>query len=990
MRPTTGKSTKQRLREDIAELDKQLIESATERPGSVQLNLSQNAIQNESNLRYQKIDSLRTSNSSREGALKSQLSETKMLLKTLEMKKIQENQAITNLRDPKAKKVESLKELIQKMQEEYHSSSTSNFKMKKLRESTNQAKQKAYLETMAPLESQLKHLDEEEKMTSDRIIAMNEEIKRLENMMEMSKEEYISRLTQRAECIAQREEAEEALETLKLEYAEEMGVNLEGIENCVTSSESLKEKEYYESKIKEMDSKLKILEIEIENTKRTKVNCRRNLYEAMGLNNLEEIENIEGVIDENCQDADISGLGEVILDVNSANSFEVDENIIKLQLIEIENKERVFKEEWTLRKQLLEERIQFFKENSDWNEMKNSEKELFLTFRKYRNRFAAISQWKYEVEQSINRRVQSSQVFISDRDILDEFKNEELSKIIDPSYRKFIENQLILYIQKLNSREKEISKNISAIQDYKSSLQKLEKDLNLKSNQKIQFECDKIIALTELTKLYKQEKKKNQDIDITEYDDEYIIREHAISLQKLIAHWDKCAISHNNYIEMTLKTEFKITGDLLNKYIRETKNLNAKLNEIRAEQKNVKGLIENLIIKQKRSMYASLEDLKNPYGNSENRLGELNELIDDKTRELEEALSDLNKVDDEHSEIMHKIEEEEKQLKAQQTTIENAIVNIYKERILIEEFENQFINDTERTARSPIVRTRSTERNQRAKHHPHDYSSQNLILPINSVKDPDFYPYELKDTMDASNLGEIPFEVSEKILGKQAQLMTERATGSSGFYPIKKKKYYRFHLEDTSISEKKFFERITPLLEGAEFYKKFSQQNSLKTQAFDQLDAIKHPPESCGYGIRYFRLHKSLTRINVRQPLKPGFESQIQIEQIIAPIIPQSTRNVLKIQKKLENENLGSAKNLEIEETKSRSLWDVQSEVYKERCKECKFYPFSIALSTGGRIELIAKDYASLKNWVNGINALVGYKSKLLRLKGRIESYTSV
>lgn len=907
MRATTSKSTNQRLREDVAELDKRLIESGPEKPDISPLNLS--AAQPEPDLRYQKIDSLRLSNKFKEDTLKSQLSDIKMLLKSVEMKKMQAIQENGLLRNPKSDQVETLKQEIQSLQEEYHISSTSNYKKKKLRDSTNQAKQIAYLETMGPLETQLHNLNEEERTTHEQMIKVNEEIRKTDNLINMSKEELISRVTQRAETIAQREETEEALESLKLQYVEVMGTNLEDLESWEGLSGIAREKEYYEDKVKELDNKSMTNASDIKKLKDEMGIKRMELYEILGVNNALEIESIEISIDEQCQDLDINGLGEIIMDINSSNNFEIDESIIKLQLSEIENKERNLKEEWTLHKQLLEEKVKLYKLTKS-SLLKSAENELFVAFRKYRNRFAAISQWKFDVEQSINRRIQSTQINTNDRDILDEFKYQELSRVYDSSVKKSIENQLIIYTQKLSIRDKEILKDTHKIMDTKSALSQLGKELQLKMNLKLQIEYERTIAETEIAKLLKQENIILPKVDDHELDDEYLIREHAFYLLKIISHWEKCSNNHNQHIELVLKPDLKANSELLMKLNKESKLLSLKLIEIKNEQKNVKVLVENLIEKQKRCMYASLEDMKNPFVAPEVKLDGLNELIEQKTKELEEALVSLNKLEAELSAKISLIEQEENTYRAQHSTIENAIVKVFQERILIEEFENQFLSgDTERTARSPIIRSKSSERIRKLPRR----LSQELYLPLN--KDQDYYPHDLKDTFDADNLGEIPFEVAEKILGKQTQLMTERAAGSS----IKKKKYYRFNLEDTTISEKHFFERITPLLEGAEFYKKFSQTNSLKSQTFDALDTVKHPPESCGYGVRYFRLHKTLVKINVRQPLKPGFESMIQIDQIIAPIIPQSTKSILKVQKKLETESSSSRPELEVVD-RSRNL----------------------------------------------------------------------
>ena len=60
------------------------------------------------------------------------------------------------------------------------------------------------------------------------------------------------------------------------------------------------------------------------------------------------------------------------------------------------------------------------------------------------------------------------------------------------------------------------------------------------------------------------------------------------------------------------------------------------------------------------------------------------------------------------------------------------------------------------------------------------------------------------------------------------------------------------------------------------------------------------------------------------------------------------------------------------------------SELYRQKCLESQFYPFSIAL-TNGRVELIATSYETLKNWIIGINLLVSYKKHIPKLKQLME-----
>lgn len=193
-------------------------------------------------------------------------------------------------------------------------------------------------------------------------------------------------------------------------------------------------------------------------------------------------------------------------------------------------------------------------------------------------------------------------------------------------------------------------------------------------------------------------------------------------------------------------------------------------------------------------------------------------------------------------------------------------------------------------------------------------------------------------------------------------------------------------MENSTLLEKSFFEQIRPLLEGAELYLKFS----LNQPAFDPLDALKRPPDTCGYGIRHFRLHKALSRIDVRQPLKTGFDSSIAIDQILAPMIPQSTMAVLKLQNKLLNTDLGLVnKNLDervFEDIREWSIFDANHQILQRKARDCVFYSFSVALEQGGRVELVVRGYTVFKQWINGINLLVKYKRTLPKLKDRIES----
>ena len=52
-------------------------------------------------------------------------------------------------------------------------------------------------------------------------------------------------------------------------------------------------------------------------------------------------------------------------------------------------------------------------------------------------------------------------------------------------------------------------------------------------------------------------------------------------------------------------------------------------------------------------------------------------------------------------------------------------------------------------------------------------------------------------------------------------------------------------------------------------------------------------------------------------------------------------------------------------------LLDRNSSLYKAKCKEASFYPFSLLLAKGGRIELVATNLEVLQTWMLGLNLLI-------------------
>lgn len=378
-------------------------------------------------------------------------------------------------------------------------------------------------------------------------------------------------------------------------------------------------------------------------------------------------------------------------------------------------------------------------------------------------------------------------------------------------------------------------------------------------------------------------------------------------------------------------------------------------NEVNVIQLNEKHLsneeyalnsqIEKILEQKRADMLVSLKDLqKNSKNPEELKLYQLKYKVVEGSIKLERMSKELNDFDSNISGILGNIDQEETFLRRKQVEIENELNEL--------ESEQEFVKDYEEKIRKL------------------DEMESPLQMTLDQCKSPLelFYRNEIKDSDDVGMTEGKYLEFVEKSLGRQVFSNTKAIN----------KKYYRFKLENANQSERNFYEKIMPLLEGAELYRKYLK-NGKKTP-FNPLDDLT--PEACGYSIRCFRLHKSLEKIEAKHPLKPGFDLRIKVDQIISPKISKITISLLNSQDHLGNEDLDYDR-----------LYDCASPtiltpILKNR--DSLFYPFTIALSTNEKIKMIAKDYLTFKQWINGINALVKNKKKLTKLRTRIECYTSV
>ena len=174
-------------------------------------------------------------------------------------------------------------------------------------------------------------------------------------------------------------------------------------------------------------------------------------------------------------------------------------------------------------------------------------------------------------------------------------------------------------------------------------------------------------------------------------------------------------------------------------------------------------------------------------------------------------------------------------------------------------------------------------------------------------------------------------------------------------------------------------------MEGHYIFKKFANYQSLKKNAFDPLLAYVFPAESCGFGMRNLKLHRNLEKIEVRHNQKPGVEATILINSIMRPIVPPITMDILKVQKRNHDyQNMTLLQDGKMDTTNPKA--GPKGHVL-EKCMSCTHYPFSILLDKGGRIELVAPNYQTFKEWINGLNCLMKFKKQLSKMRSKIETY---
>ena len=124
---------------------------------------------------------------------------------------------------------------------------------------------------------------------------------------------------------------------------------------------------------------------------------------------------------------------------------------------------------------------------------------------------------------------------------------------------------------------------------------------------------------------------------------------------------------------------------------------------------------------------------------------------------------------------------------------------------------------------------------------------------------------------------------------------------------------------------------------------------------------------------------------------KSGTEPSIPLESVLRAVVPQITHDILKIQKVYEVK--GKEANYEqiIGEHNYEMVAYLESrfgnmEMLISKCVTCNFYPFSLLLDQGGRLEFVASNISTLNQVVSALTLLIKKRKYIAKFKGKIET----
>ena len=319
--PFTPKTRIEKLKQEIRNLDERLTTEHTpplmQLPPQLKLLPIPNVQTKERDLIEAKIRALGSSIQPREEDVLEQLAEVSFKLTQVLQEEQREKLNSQQFKERFNARIETQKHEIETLKQNYNLLSGELSSLHRTRKAQRQEKSKKFSLILGPLEKIACDISKQKTEITNEIAKIADSKIATEQCILMTHEEIQGKYIQRAENIAHREE----LEAVLSEFLHDNSEALKWVNKEFDLNDELilvkKRKEAQVEKIK--DFEMKIIEI-------------RNILETVNDTSLEITENN---LRDKCLDVGIDTLGDIIMDINTLHGFDIDEEIVKLQMCKI-------------------------------------------------------------------------------------------------------------------------------------------------------------------------------------------------------------------------------------------------------------------------------------------------------------------------------------------------------------------------------------------------------------------------------------------------------------------------------------------------------------------------------------------------------------------------------------------------------------------------------------------------------------------------------
>ncbi len=195
-----------------------------------------------------------------------------------------------------------------------------------------------------------------------------------------------------------------------------------------------------------------------------------------------------------------------------------------------------------------------------------------------------------------------------------------------------------------------------------------------------------------------------------------------------------------------------------------------------------------------------------------------------------------------------------------------------------------------------------------------------------------------------------------------------------------RKFYVKVDSDNLSIEDSMLIERINPLLEGTEIYKRIYFTNSSEISFYSPITCGGSNPINYGFVENFVYMDKSLQQLVFRKAFSDEKNcSAINLSSIERIEVSKEMMDVVTIFQ-LKNHLNDTRKILERIRIKNEVNKTFFSEEKISLCLNNQYFLLSLIVKNGNRLEFVFKGYNIYKYWLNGLNTAIKDKEKLAKM----------